>query len=78
MDKDLFNVLSDNNIVSKEIKIKNSRFICHLQYAEDIETAKVFISTISAYASFSQAGITEQSPLAQMDEVWNEAKKNHL
>jgi len=28
----------------------------------------IFISTISVYASFSQAGITEDSPLAKMDE----------
>lgn len=38
--------------------------------AVDTEHLKqyVFISTISVYASFSQAGMTEDSPLARMDE----------
>jgi 2'-hydroxyisoflavone reductase len=41
-----------------------------LMGAVDPEKVKqyVFISTVSVYADFSEAGITESSPLAQMDE----------
>ena len=46
------------------------RAVDMLMGAVDTDKVKqyVFISTISVYASFSQAGITEESPLAQMDE----------
>ena len=46
------------------------RAVDMLMDAVDTEKVKqyVFISTISVYASFSQAGITEASPLARMDE----------
>ena len=46
------------------------RAVDMLMDAVDTDKVKqyVFISTISVYATFSQAGITEQSPLAQMDE----------
>jgi len=46
------------------------RAVDMLMDAVDTDKVKqyVFISTISVYASFSQAGITEESPLEQMDE----------
>lgn len=46
------------------------RAVDMLMDAVDTDQVKqyVFISTISVYASFAQAGITEDSPLAQMDE----------
>jgi len=46
------------------------RAVDMLMDAVDTEQVKqyVFISTISVYASFSKAGITEESPLAKMDE----------
>lgn len=46
------------------------RAVDMLMDAVNTENVKqyVFISTISVYASFSQAGITEESPLARMDE----------
>lgn len=46
------------------------RAVDMLMDAVDTDQVKqyIFISTISVYASFSQAGITEDSPLAKMDE----------
>ena len=46
------------------------RAVDMLMEAVDTDKIKqyVFISTISVYASFKQAGITEDSPLARMDE----------
>ena len=46
------------------------RAVDMLMDAVDTEKVKqyIFISTISVYASFAKVGITEESPLAQMDE----------
>ena len=46
------------------------RAVDMLMDAVDTDQVKqyIFISTISVYASFTQAGITESSPLARMDE----------
>jgi len=37
-----------NNNISSEVKIKRSKFITHLKYVESIDSAKDFISEISA------------------------------